>query len=172
LVNLIFFIHRVEGFTPGVYLLTREPRLAQQLNQSLKADFEYKTIVELTETTQLTLLAPAETGALHRTARSLHCHQDLASNACFAVGMLAEYDAALAYDASAYRDMHREAGVIGQALYLQAELNGLGGTGIGCFFDDPVHQLLGLNDETFQTIYHFTVGLPIEDSRITTTFTY
>ena len=65
-----------------------------------------------------------------------------------------------------YRNIHREAGLIGQVLYLQAELFGLRGTGIGCFFDDPIHELLGLSDETFQSVYHFTVGLPLEDSRI------
>ncbi|MGZ8961963.1 MAG: nitroreductase family protein, partial [Methylophilaceae bacterium] len=71
-------------------------------------------------------------------------------------------------DASAYRDLHREAGLIGQVLYLQAEARGLRGTGIGCFFDDPIHELLGLADDTFQTVYHFTVGLALEDTRIET----
>jgi hypothetical protein len=96
----------------------------------------------------------------------MHCHQDIAANACFALGMLAEYDGVIAYNPAAYRDMHREAGLIGQVLYLQAEMVGLRGTGIGCFFDDPIHELLGLSDETFQTIYHFTVGLALDDTRI------
>jgi nitroreductase len=80
--------------------------------------------------------------------------------------MLAEYDDVITDNPSAYRDLHREAGLIGQALYLQAEMVGLRGTGIGCFFDDPIHELLGLTDDTFQTIYHFTVGLALDDTRI------
>ena len=43
-------------------------------------------------------------------------------------------------------------------------------TGIGCFFDDPVHQLLGLQENSiqYQSIYHFTIGDPISDQRIST----
>ncbi|MGV3582965.1 MAG: SagB/ThcOx family dehydrogenase [Methylophilus sp.] len=172
LINLVFFVHRVEGFTPGIYLLIREPRLAQQLDQSLNQEFIRQRIDGLPDQVNLQLLTPAPSVELHRVTRSLHCHQDIAANACFAAGMLAEYDAPIDYNASSYRDMHREAGVIGQVLYLQAEAHGLRGTGIGCFFDDPVHQLLGLEDETFQTVYHFTVGLPMEDTRISTTLTF
>jgi hypothetical protein len=31
-----------------------------------------------------------------------------------------------------------------------------------------MHELLGLEDRTFQDIYHFTVGGPVEDTRLTT----
>jgi SagB-type dehydrogenase family enzyme len=172
LINLVFFIHRVEGLASGLYLLMREPRLSQQLNQSISQTFICNKVEGLPAHIDLQLLTSAPSAEFYRTTRSLHCHQDIASNACFAVGMLTEYDAAISCATSAYRDMHREAGVIGQVLYLQAEAHGLRGTGIGCFFDEPVHQLLGLADDTFQTIYHFTVGLPIEDSRISTTFTF
>ena len=44
-----------------------------------------------------------------------------------------------------------ETGVIGQVLYLEAEAAGVRATGIGCFFDDPVHQVFGFNDATFQS---------------------
>jgi hypothetical protein len=86
--------------------------------------------------------------------------------------MVAEFDTPLSLDPSAYRDLHREAGLIGQVLYLHAEALGLRGTGIGCYFDDPFHELLGLQDTTLQSLYHFTVGLPLDDSRIETTINY
>jgi len=38
------------------------------------------------------------------------------------------------------------AGAIGQVLYLEAEAAGVRATGIGCFYDDPVHQVYGLAD--------------------------
>lgn len=38
-------------------------------------------------------------------------------------------------------------------------------TGIGCFFDEIVHQLFELK-KPFQSLYHFTVGGPVEDKRI------
>ena len=61
-----------------------------------------------------------------------------------------------------------ECGTIGQVLYLEAEAAGLRGTGIGCFFDDGMHSLLGLKDRRYQSLYHFTVGGPLEDERLTT----
>jgi hypothetical protein len=67
-----------------------------------------------------------------------------------------------------YRRLHWEAGVLGQALYLEAEAAGVRGTGIGCFFDDVVHETLGLADDRFRDLYHFTVGGALEDRRLTT----
>ena len=58
--------------------------------------------------------------------------------------------------------------MIGQVLYLEAEAYGVRATGIGCFFDDPVHDLMGLKDNTFQSLYHFTIGGPVEDERLQT----
>ena len=56
--------------------------------------------------------------------------------------------------------------MIGQVLYLEAEAIGLRGTGIGCFFDDGVHEMLGLPGKALQSLYHFTVGLPLNDARL------
>lgn len=163
-INLLLFVHRVEGFESGLYLLTRTKRLAPLLQTKLDARFARQPM----ENIPLQQLTPAPAAELHRAARSLHCHQDIASNACFALGMPAEFDSVIAENPAAYRDLHREAGLIGQVLYLEAETHGLRGTGIGCFFDDPVHELFGLEDDTFQTLYHFTVGLPLDDPRIAT----
>jgi hypothetical protein len=67
-----------------------------------------------------------------------------------------------------YRRLFWEAGVIGQVLYLEAESAGIRGTGIGCYFDDPMHELLGLTGDRFQSLYHFTAGGPLEDPRLQT----
>ena len=58
--------------------------------------------------------------------------------------------------------------LIGQVLYLEAEAAGVRSTGIGCFFDDPVHQVFGFRDLEFQSLYHFTVGGYVDDPRLTT----
>jgi hypothetical protein len=58
--------------------------------------------------------------------------------------------------------------MIGQTLYLEAEAAGIRGTGIGCYFDDEMHDLLGPSDRSWQSLYHFTVGGPVEDTRLTT----
>jgi nitroreductase len=101
-------------------------------------------------------------------ARRLSCDQDIASDGCFSLGMIAEFDASLAeHGPSFYRHLFWECGLVGQALYLDAEAVGARATGIGCFYDDPVHDLLGLKGHAFQSLYHFTVGFPIEDARLT-----
>jgi hypothetical protein len=37
---------------------------------------------------------------------------------------------------------------------------GIGSTGIGCYFDDPVHEVFGIASRDWQSFYHFTVGGP------------
>jgi len=60
----------------------------------------------------------------------------------------------------------RHRGVVGQVLYLEAEAIDIRGTGIGCFFDDPMHSVLGLKTLRYQSLYHFTIGGPVEDPRL------
>ena len=48
----------------------------------------------------------------------------------------------------------------------EAEAAGLQGTGIGCYFDDAVHDALGLDTARFQDFYHFTVGQAVIDARL------
>ena len=67
-----------------------------------------------------------------------------------------------------YPRLFWEAGVVGQVLYLEAEAAGIRSTGIGCYFDDAMHELLGLEGRSYQDLYHFTLGGPIEDTRLTT----
>jgi len=86
---------------------------------------------------------------------------------------LLEYQETLvAHGPSFYRRLFWEAGAIGQVLYLEAEAAGVRSTGIGCFFDDPVHQVFGFNDLAFQSLYHFTVGGYFDDPRLTTLAPY
>ena len=51
-------------------------------------------------------------------------------------------------------------------LYLEAEAARIRSTGIGCFFDDVMHEVLGLEGPAFQTLYHFTVGGHVDDPRL------
>ena len=45
-------------------------------------------------------------------------------------------------------------------------------TGIGCFFDDEMHALLGIKDRAWQSLYHFTVGCAMVDQRLSTLAPY
>lgn len=85
------------------------------------------------------------------------------------MGMIAEFEPTIGkFGPWFYRRLFWETGIIGQVLYLEAEAAGVRATGIGCFFDDPVHQVFGLQDTRFQSLYHFTVGGPVDDPRLTT----
>ena len=66
----------------------------------------------------------------------------------------------------AWRRLHWEAGAIGQVLYLEAEALGIRSTGIGCFFDDAAVRVFGMNRGPWRSLYHFTVGGPVEDERL------
>ena len=164
--TLVLFVHRVEGMEPGLYLLARDARLAERLRAACSRDFEWAP-VEPSDVPLFRLRA----GDVQRDATRVACLQAISGKGCFSVAMIAEFDQTLdAEGAFAYRRLHWEAGLIGQALYLGASASGFAGTGIGCFFDDEVHALLGLaGDQTaFQDVYHFTVGAPVEDARILT----
>ncbi len=171
-ISLVLLVHRVEGLQPGLYLLPRTAQLSALLHTALDQRFLCTPLIEAPPLLDLQRLSSVPTTELYRSARSLNCHQDIAANACFALGMLAEFDSAVSADPAAYRDLYREAGLLGQALYLEAEGRGLRGTGIGCYFDDAFHQLIGLTDNQSQSLYHFTVGLPLDDQRIETSLPF
>ena len=84
-------------------------------------------------------------GDCRRLAARLSCDQEIAADGFFSLGMIADFDASLdEFGPSFYRHLFWETGVVGQALYLAAEAAGARATGIGCFYDDPVHDVLGL----------------------------
>jgi hypothetical protein len=81
--------------------------------------------------------------------------------------------------------------IISSHILIIAEARGLRGTGIGCFFDDPSMNIFFnkptttsstsgsgtgatavANDRTYQDLYHFTIGGPLEDTRLRTLTAY
>jgi hypothetical protein len=99
-----------------------------------------------------------QTGDFQSTASSVSYGQSIAGDSAFSLGMIARFRQELEAAPCRYRHLFWETGMIGQVLYLEAEAQGVRATGIGCFFDDPVHGLMGLPDNAFQSLYHFTVG--------------
>jgi hypothetical protein len=160
------FVHRVEGIEPGLYAMARDPRKVQLLKKSMHAHFAWEAPPDCPEDLPLFVL---ELGDARELATQVSCRQQIAGDGAFSLGMIAEYQASLvAHGPAFYRRLFWEAGAIGQVLYLEAEAAGVRSTGIGCFFDDPVHQVFGLRDLAFQSLYHFTVGGPVDDPRLTT----
>jgi len=170
LVHLALFVHRVEDLAPGLYLLVRDAGQREALQVAMKEEFAWEKPGACPDGLDLYRLVR---GDARNVARLLSCQQDIASDGCFSLGMIARFEESLQrYGPWFYRRLFWECGMIGQVLYLEAEAAGVRGTGIGCFFDDPVHELLGLAGIQYQSLYHFTVGYPVEDRRLTTLPSY
>lgn len=168
-IHLLLFVLRVEGIPAGLYLLPRTPG-AQVPTCIPHTPTAPRPLAHIAPDCppHLGMIQLAEPGRqeIQRLARALSCHQDIAATGAFSLGMVADFGA-LATDGPAYRSLLREAGLVGQVLYLEAEAAGVRGTGIGCFFDEPVRQTFGLGN-SWHSVYHFTVGLPVIDTRIET----
>jgi SagB-type dehydrogenase family enzyme len=160
------FVHRVHGVPPGLYLLERNPAAHARLQAALGADFSWTQPDGCPEALPLFALAA---GDFREVAQAVSCHQQIAGGGAFSLGMIADFAYSIrAAGAWWYRRLFWESGLLGQVLYLEAEAAGLRGTGIGCFFDDAFHDVCRMRDERFQSLYHFTVGGPVEDPRLMT----
>jgi SagB-type dehydrogenase family enzyme len=138
-IQLYLYVHRVEGLAPGVYRFWPETAELEEI----------------------------KLGDQQVIAAGLSLGQELAGNACVAFSMIGDLDRATrAHGDRGYRYGHFEAGAVGHRLYLAAEALGLGGTGIGAFFDDEVHRYLGLTAAQGQVVYHFAIGYPVPDPRV------
>ena len=138
-VQLYLYAHRVSGLEPGVYRLWPERAELEQV----------------------------KSGDQRVAAAGLSLGQDLAGNACVAFSMIGDLDRATrAHGDRGYRYVHFEAGAIGHRLYLAAEALGLGATGIGAFYDEQVHRYLSLTPEQGRVVYHFAIGYPVPDYRL------
>ena len=165
-IHLGLFVHRVEGIEPGLYALARDPGKLEKLKTSMHAHYLWEAPPGCPAALPLRLLERGDACAL---ATQVSCRQDIAGDGAFSLGMIAEYQAPLIeHGPWFYRRLFWEAGLVGQVLYLEAEAAGVRSTGIGCFFDDPVHEVFGLRDLQFQSLYHFTVGGAVDDPRLTT----
>jgi SagB-type dehydrogenase family enzyme len=162
-IHPVLFVHRVEGVVPGLYAVPRSARAAVRMRAAMRSDWLWHEVEDAPSHVPLRLLLPLD---VKIPAATVSCHQAIAADGCFAMAMMAEFDRSLEEGAYGYRRLHWEAGVLGQALYLHAEREGVRATGIGCFFDDAVHELLGLKTTEFQTVYHFTVGGSVDDPRL------
>jgi nitroreductase len=164
-VHLLLFVHRVEGLVPGLYLLLRNLASESKLKTTIGRDFTWQTVPDVPKHLPLFQLLAADA---QEVSKALSCNQDIAADGAFSLAMLAEYKAALSRAPWRYRHLFWETGLIGQVLYLEAEAAGVRGTGIGCFFDDGVHDILGIEGHDLQSLYHFTVGEPLTDNRLQT----
>ncbi len=160
-VHFVLFVHRVKGLEKGLYAYVRNNEDLESLKSTMDTTFLWKESFE-----SLYLL---KSGDYRGAAQMISCNQEIAKDGAFSFGMLCSFSSSLEkYGAIGYKNLYHQCGAIGQMLYLEATSLGLSATGIGCFLDDEFHALLGLRDQKYQSLYHFTIGRAIVDTRITT----
>jgi hypothetical protein len=165
-IHLGLFVHRVEGVPRGLYALARDPDKLAALKEVMRREFRWQHVPSCPPGLPLYLLQEGDCRAL---AATVSCGQHIAGDGAFSLGMIADYIESLTtYGAAFYRNLFWEVGMVGQVLYLEAEEAGIRSTGIGCYFDDPVHEVFGITPRKWQSFYHFTVGGQVEDPRLTT----
>ena len=165
-IHLGLFVHRVNDLPPGLYALARDSEKVEALRQAMRTDFLWVRPPSCPRGLPLYLLKEGDCRAL---AAEVSCGQDIAGDGAFSLGMIADYRSSLvAHGAGFYRNLFWEAGLVGQVLYLEAEEAGIRSTGIGCYFDDAVHEVFGISTRDWQSFYHFTVGGPVDDARLMT----
>ena len=160
--HLCIMINRIEEYEKGLYILLRNQDSKEELMSMMHSGFEWSE----TEFENLYIL---ELGDFQVASKNISCSQDIASDGAFSLGMLSDFSKQiLEFGPHRYKELYWECGAIGQQLYLEATSLGLSGTGIGCFLDDMMHKVLGIKDNRYQILYHFTVGRGNVDSRIMT----
>lgn len=165
-IHVAILVHRVADLAPGLYLLERDQQIHDRLRAALQPNLRWQKPTDCPEHLRLFSLMD---GDLRRAAQVVSCHQEIAADGAFSLGMIADFTQGIRHTGAWwYRRLFWEAGVLGQVLYLEAEAAGMRSTGIGCYFDDAFHELLGLVGGEFQDLYHFTVGQPVEDTRLLT----
>ncbi len=165
-IHLGLFVHRVNDLPPGLYALARDPAMVEPLRNAMRQEFRWWRLPSCPSGLPLYLLKEGDCRDL---AASVSCGQAIAGDGAFSLGMFADYMGSLvSCGATFYRNLHWEAGLVGQVLYLEAEEAGIRATGLGCYFDESVHDVFGLSSRDWQSLYHFTVGGPVEDTRLTT----
>lgn len=163
-VHFVLFVHRVIGMEAGLYLFVRNIDELSPLRESISSDYDWKS-QEILDKRLFLLRAGDYRGA----AKMISCNQDIAKESAFSMGMLCRFAPTLEeHGAVAYKHLYHECGALGQILYCEATTMGLSATGIGCFLDDEMHQLLGITNERYQSLYHFTIGRAIVDTRLAT----
>jgi len=173
--HILLFVHQVEGLAAGVYILIRNKNSLSQVQEGMAKrhkDFQWQSVENCPPELPLYFLTTMPLSI----SNLISCEQKIACTGVFSAAFISELGLVVKKGGSwHYRRLHYEAGLIGHSLYLEAESEGLQGTGMGCFYDEPTAKLIGVPEEkkhTLASLYHFTVGYAKKDSRIQSMSSY
>jgi len=113
----------------------------------------------------LYLLLEGESKEIAKVSQKVSCSQSIAETCSFTLAMFVPLTQYLDRNpVNMYRTIHWECGIIGQLLYVQAEVQGFKSTGMGCFLDDCALDKFGLS-KSMASLYHFSIGVSQSDDR-------
>ncbi|HOK09878.1 MAG TPA: SagB family peptide dehydrogenase [Candidatus Hydrogenedens sp.] len=169
-ISLLFFIHNVENLESGIYTYVSQPSHINIVEHCLISEGD--NITPILDNFPLYLCI---TGNCRHISEHLCCGQEIARDGVLCISMFTDVIKELEQtNGFSYTTLHWEAGFIGQLLYLEAELNQMSGTGIGCFFDDEIYKIKRPDamQKNLNPLYYFTIGKAIPDPRIKTSPPY
>lgn len=106
-INLLAFVHRIEGLESGLYCLLREPEYLLELKDDLDPEFLWH---HSDNELPLYLL---KTGDFRTVAADISCNQDIAADSCFSLAMLSRCELIISLAPWRYPTLYWEAGLIG-----------------------------------------------------------
>src|SRR5439155_17417171 len=89
-VHPALMVHRVDELDAGLYILLRDPVQLADIRQSMRSEWLWQKVGPAH--LPLYFLLPYD---LRDAAKLICCHQAIGADSCFALGMLADFDAAL-----------------------------------------------------------------------------
>ena len=118
-IHLGLFVHRVNGLSPGLYVLARDPKKVETLKQVMRPEFQWLRPPSCPHGLPLFLL---KEGDCRNLAASVSCGQEIAGDGAFGLGMIAEFMCSLVTNGAGFSlILFWVAGLVGQVLYLEAE---------------------------------------------------
>ena len=91
--QLVLFVHRVDGLDPGLYLWLRAPANEDALRLAFHGKLNWEAVTDSVSTAPLYRLGR---GDLRDFARTLSCHQAIAADSAFSLGVLSLFEDSLA----------------------------------------------------------------------------
>ncbi|MGB0660240.1 MAG: nitroreductase family protein [Mangrovicoccus sp.] len=152
--EMLLAVHKIAGMEPGLYAIEQSDG-ATALRPHLRKELGWSPVSSLTGMENLRCLAP---GDIRAQIRKLSCSQAIAAEGAATLVFLGDFDRIWAEGAALYKELHREAGKIAHALYLEASALGLGATGLGCFLDRDIRELALLPGSSLYPLYLFGFG--------------
>ena len=158
----LIYVMRVEGISPGYYLLLNDRSLPEKLRSIYQQHDTH--CFEKVEHGALNLplycVRKATLEEVEKASHKVSCSQQIAKASAFTIGMACMIDEGILEEKGGhvYKEAHWLCGIAGQILYLESEMRGLQSSGMGCFLDKQGINDFLLQQTSLKTLYHFTIG--------------